>query len=164
MADTTTIAIAPRHSVLGFYGVPGENGTFTFHRMKKFTQFSHSKNPIEYGRQYVDEPFQQTDVVGFSPQYDYAFDKHTGLAVHGDIISITDNENVGDDAVRPIIQVDTVTGKAIRRDYAVIPGSEGDNVNAYTYSGSMKAHGDKIIGTAASTDNWQTCTFTEGDT
>lgn len=55
--------IVERHKILAFYGVPGTNDAVTYHRMKKFTQFSHSKNPIEYSRQYVDEPFQQTDVV-----------------------------------------------------------------------------------------------------
>lgn len=154
------MSITPRHKILGFYGVPGENSSVTYTRMQKFTQFSQSKNGIEYSRQYVDEPFQETDIMGYSPSYAYAFDKHTGLAVQEDIIKITDEELLGDEAVRTLIQVDTATGKAIKRDYAVIPGTEGDNINIYTYSGTFKCRGDKVIGTASSSDDWKTCTFT----
>lgn len=161
--------IVERHKILAFMGVEGTGGTVTYHRMKKFTQFSNSKNPIEYSRQYVDEPFQQTDVVGFSPSYAYAFDKHTDLPVQEDIIRITNGEKLGDDAIRAIIIVDTTaatessgtyTATAVKRDYAVIPNAEGDNINIYTYSGTMKCRGELIHGTAASEDNWQTCTFT----
>lgn len=153
-----------RHKKLAFYGIPGDSGV-TFTRMRKFTQFTTNKNPIEHSRQYVDEPFQQTDVVGFAPSIDYAFDKHSKLAVHTDIVKLTNEELVGDDAVRTLIQVDTETGEAIRRDYAVIPGTEGDNINVYTYSGTFKCKGEKTFGTARTTDEWETITFEEaGDT
>lgn len=157
------MAIQARHRILAFYGVPatGSTGTLTFTRMGKFTQFSQNKNPIEYSRQYTDEPFQQTDVVGYSPSIDYAFDKHSELAVHKDIVKITNHECIGEDAVRTIILVDTDTGDAVKRDYAVIPSTEGDNINIYTYSGSLKCKSAAVYGTAASSDDWQTCTFTE---
>ncbi|MBR2284567.1 MAG: hypothetical protein IJ874_09175 [Ruminococcus sp.] len=159
MADTTaTPKIVERHKVLAFYGVPTDDGV-KYYRMSKFTQFSHSKNPIEYSRQYVDEPFQQTDVVGFAPSYAYAFDKHTNLPVQKDIIDITDGELLGDDAVRSIVLVDTSnTSDAYMRDYSVIPNTEGDNINIYTYSGNLKARGEKTRVTAMSIDNWQTIT------
>ncbi|MDE5583707.1 MAG: hypothetical protein K2J08_08380 [Ruminococcus sp.] len=164
MPNSTKPEIVARHRILAFYGVPSDSGTLTFHRMEKFTQFSHSKNPIEYSRQYVDEPFQQTDVVGFSPSYDYAFDKHKNLAVQNDIIKITDGEFIGDDAVRTIIIVDTSdpSATAFMRNYAVIPSSEGDNINIYTYSGSLKAKGDKSAVTVSTTDNYQTITVADG--
>ena len=155
------MGIVERHKILAFYGVPGTGTTVTYHRMKKFTQFSESKNPIEYSRQYVDEPFQQTDVVGFAPSYSYAFDRHTGLDVHHDIIDITDNEKLGDDAVRNIIVVDTtaatgtttVTADAKLRSYSVIPNTEGDNINIYTYSGNLKARGELSEVTVSTTDD-----------
>lgn len=161
MANSEIVA---RHKILAFYGVPDKSGTLKFHRMKKFTQFTHSKNPIEYSRQYVDEPFQQTDVVGFSPSYDYAFDKHKNLEVQNDIIKITDGELIVNDAVRTLIIVDTSdpSAPAFRRDYAVIPNSEGDNINIYTYSGSFKARGEKSEVTVSTTDDYQTITVTDG--
>lgn len=160
--------IVERHKILAFMGVVGTGNTVTYHRMKKFTQFTHSKNPIEYNRQYVDEPFQQTDVVGFAPSYAYAFDKHKDLPVQSDIVAITNGEMLGDDAVRSIIIVDTTeatessgtyTATAIKRDYSVIPNSEGDNINVYTYSGNLKARGEQTSVSVSSTDDWQTVTI-----
>ena len=161
------MGIVERHKILAFYGVPGTGTTVTYHRMKKFTQFSASKNPIEYNRQYVDEPFQETDVVGFAPSYSYAFDRHTGLDVHTDIIDITDNEKLGDEAVRNIIIVDTtaatgtttLTADAKLRSYSVIPNTEGDNINIYTYSGNLKARGELSDVTVSTADDWQTVTI-----
>ncbi len=163
------MSIVERHKILAFYGVPGTNGEVTYHRMKKFTQFSHSKNPIEYSRQYVDEPFQQTDVVGFSPAYSYAFDKHTDMPVQTDMVSITNEEKLGDEAVRTIILVDlttvtgttTVTADAYKRDYSVIPNTEGDNINIYTYSGDLKARGEQEKISVTSADDWQTVTISD---
>lgn len=160
MAEKPTIVA--RHKKLAFYGVPEKEGdTVKYYRMPKFTQLSQSKNPIEYSRQYVDEPFQETDITGYSPSIAYAFDYHRGCEVQKDIVAITDGELIGDDAVRSIIVVDTETEEAIKRDYAVIPGTEGDNINIYTYNGTFKCKGEKVIGTATSTDNWQTVTFAD---
>lgn len=83
---------AARHKKLAFYGVPGTDGKITLHRMKKFTTLSMSKNPTEYNRQYVDEPYTQSDVVGYSPSISYAFDRHSEDVVHKDLIAITDGE------------------------------------------------------------------------
>lgn len=63
------MGIVQRHKKVAFYGVPTtSNGTTTivYTRMPKFTQLTTNKNPIEYSRQYVDEPFQESDVVGYS--------------------------------------------------------------------------------------------------
>ena len=86
--------------------------------------------------------------------------RHSEDNVHKDIMDITNRELIGDDAVRSVVVVDTETSKAIQRDYSVIPSTEGDNVNIYTYSGSMKCCGEKVLGTATSSDGWQTITFT----
>lgn len=163
MPESAKPEIVARHRILAFYGVPDNSGTVKYHRMRKFTQFTHSKNPLEYNRQYVDEPFQQTDVVGFSPSYDYAFDKHKNLEVQADIVKITNGELIGEDAVRSIIIVDTSdsSATAYKRDYAVIPNSEGDNINIYTYSGSFKARGEKTAVTVATSDDYQTITIAD---
>lgn len=144
-----------------------ENGTFN--RMKGFTALTTNKNPKEYTRQYVDESFEVTDVVGISTSMDYTFDQMQGDPVHDKLISIIDGEKIGDDAVVSIVVVDFTqegaTGasfKAIKRDFAVIPGTEGDNIDAYTYSGTFRVKGERIEGEATSTDDWETCTFTEG--
>jgi len=153
-----------RSDKVAFYGVPGEGGKYVFHRMKGFTEISTSKNPKEYSRQYIDEAFETADVTGFSPSISYSFDQYIGDAAQEDLVKICDEELLGSDAVRPIVMVDITkeTNNAIMRDFAVIPDSEGGSTDAYTYSGSFKAHGKKVLGTATSDDDWQTITFAEG--
>ena len=166
-ASTTKPSIVQRHKIVAFYGVPtttgtGDNATTTiaYKRMKKFTQLSQSKNPIEYSRQYVDEPFSVNDVVGYAPSISYAFDKHKNLEVQTDIVKITNGEALGDDAVRSIVIVDTETNEAYQRDFSVVPNTEGDNVNVYTYSGTFKCKGELVKGTAATSDSFESVTFT----
>lgn len=158
------MSFTARHKIIAFYGVPttgsGNTVTITYRRMKSFTQLSKAKNPQEHNRKYVDEATQRTDVTGYATQYDYAFHRDPADPVLADIMNITDRELVGDDTIRSIISVDTLTGKAFKRDYAVIPGSEGSDANVYTYSGNFKAHGEVEAGTASTTDGYQTVTFT----
>lgn len=158
--------IVQRHKLLSFYGVTTTTTsggttvtTTTYHRMKYFTNLQHSKNPQEYSRKYVDEPSQRTDVTGFAPETAYGFDKHRDDPVLTDIVKITNEELYGDDAVREIISVDTATGEAYKRPYTVSPGSEGDDANIYKYSGSFKANGEQVKGTATSSDDWATVSF-----
>ncbi len=161
--------LVQRSQKIMFYGVPATSGdTFTYHRMKGFTDQSTSKNPKEYTRQYVDELFEQTDVVGYSPATSYGFDQYSGNAVHDDIVDITNNELTGSAAVRPIILVDlsgatatATTAPAVKRDFSVIPDSEGGSLDAYTYTGNLKSKGAKMTGTATTADDWQTITFAE---
>jgi len=157
----------PRSSKVAFMEV--ENGTF--YRMKGFTALSVNRNPKEYTRQYVDEPFETTDVVAISTSMDFTFDQMQNDPVHEKLVDIIDGEKIGDDAIVTIIVVDltkqgTAEGsyKAVKRDFTVVPGTEGDNTDAYTYSGTFRAKGEKIEGEATSTDGWKTCTFTpEGE-
>lgn len=151
---------------LAFYGVKAEDGSVTYRRMTGFTEIATQKQPKEYKRQYVDEEFETTDVVGYSPVISYSFDRFSGNAVHDDIVRITDDELLGTDAVRCIVMVDmkanTDSGySAVSRDFSVIPDSEGGDASAYTYSGSFKANGEKKRGIAVSDDNFETITFTE---
>ncbi len=141
------------------------DGTFT--RMTGFSSMSNSKNSKEYNRHYVDEKSDRTDVVGYAASTSYSFDRHTNNPVHEKISKIADEEVLGTDAQVNIVVVDLFTeasGKctARKRTYSVIPDTDSDGTDALVYSGSFKAAGDQIIGTAASTDGWKTCTFTEG--
>lgn len=158
--------VVKRSDKVAFYGV-AEGDSVTFHRMKGFTDISISRNPKEYSRQYVDEEFERTDVVGYATSMSYGFDQHVGDAVHEDIAAVHNSELLGTDAVRSIIIVDFTqkgsadkTFVARKRDFAVIPDGEGDSMDAYTYSGTLKTAGETIVGTAVSADEWETCTFT----
>lgn len=163
-------ALKQRSDKVAFYGVPGEASGVTYHRMAGFTDTSISKNPTEYSRRYVDEDAEQTDVTGYSPAIAYAFDSYVGNAVHEDIAKIADGELIGTAAVRSIIVVDmTTTGtaensrKGIMRDYAVIPDSEGDSTDAYTYSGNMRSKSTIEEVEVTSADNWATITLVDED-
>lgn len=148
---------------LAFYGVSTESG-IVYHKMQGFTSIVTNKNPHTYTRRYVDEPFEQSDVVGYSPSVSYTFDRFAGNAVHDDIIAISDRELTGDEAIRSIVVVDLAAPSdngypAVKREFAVIPDSEGNDADAYTYSGTMKVKGEMISGTAVIDGN--ICTFTE---
>lgn len=158
--------LVKRHQKVAYYGVPtADSTTVTFTRMQGFTSLSTAKNPKEYSRQYVDEAFEESDVVGYSPSMSYAFDQHKGNTVHDDIVKITDGELTGDDAVRDIILVDLTektgdTYAARKRSFSVIPDSEGDSTDAYTYSGTFKTKGASIEGTVTIDDSTNTLNFT----
>lgn len=157
--------ILKRNDKLAFYGVPTEGGEYTFHRMRGFTTLSTSKNPKEYSRRYVDEESERTDIVGYSPSLSFNFDRAKDNAVHDDIISVYDGEKLGADAVRPIIIVDTTKegDNAVYRTFSIIPESEGDGTDAYTYSGTFRSAGEKQIGVATPDDNWMTITFAKSE-
>lgn len=160
--------LVKRSEKIPFYGITDSSGNVTYHRMTGFTTASVSKNPIEYSRQYVDEDFERSDVVGYSPAIEYMFDMYTDNEVHRDIAAIADREQLGTCAVRSIVTVDFSKPQndgysAVRRDFSVIPDSEGDGFEAYRYGGTMKAAGDKEFGTAATGDNGKTVTFTPGN-
>ncbi len=128
-------------------------------RMKNFTELTTSKNAKEYSRQYVDEEFERSDIIGYAPSISYNFDYDSEDAVHKFIIDITDGEKTSAEAIVEIAVVDVAGGEscpAVIRKWSVIPDSEGSSFEAYTYSGSFKANGGKTTGTATSTDGWQT--------
>lgn len=125
----------------------GTNEEPDFQRMKKFTELSNSRNPIEYSRQYVDEDGEDTDTVGVSLEKGFAFDEYTNNPIHQKIVDIIEDEILGTDAVVDILVVDTARPTedggyiARRRNFSVVPDSDGDDTNAYTYSGSFKRNG-----------------------
>lgn len=162
------MGIVKRSDKVAFFGVKSQNTT-TYKRMTGFTAISKSQNPVEYTRQYVDMPFEESDVVGYSPSISIAFDQHTANDVHDDIIKIFDGELCGDSALREIIVVDFTKEAeddpgsfvAKKRTYALIPESEGENLDRYDYTATLRTKGEAISGTATSDDGWKTCTFTE---
>ena len=157
--------LVKRSQKVAFYGVPGTDGEVTYHRMTGFTEMSKSANPKEYTRQYIDEEFERSDIIGYNPTFSYSFDQYDGNAVHADIASISDEEKTGTDAVREIVIVDLTKAEtegscaAVKRNFAVIPNTEGDSTDAYTYSGNLKATGTRAVGSATSDDEWLTITF-----
>lgn len=165
--------LVSRCDLKAFFGVAGEAGT-VFTRMRGFTTMSESKNPKEYTRHYVDERHETTDVVGYSPSHSFNFDKYKGDAILEDIVSIIDNETVGTEAHREIIQVDFSKPvgdgfEARKRVFAVIGDSVGDTTDALTYSGNFKPVGSVVTGVATieapangTPDTVETITFAEG--
>jgi hypothetical protein len=145
-----------------------EGNTETFNRMRGFTTLSGSKNSIEYSRQYVDEEFETTDVTGYSPSIEFGFDQYSGDLVHDEMVEILDNEKTGTEARRNIVTVDfsqpgetAGTYKAVKREYAIIGDADGDSMDAYTYSGTFRATGKRIVGTATMNSDNSVATFTE---
>lgn len=146
--------LVKRSAKVAFMNV-GDTGAQNFTRMTKFTEMSTSKNPKEYSRQYIDEEGETTDVTGYAEEKSYAFDQYTDNPVHEKIATITDDELTGDDASVEVLVVDTSKPvaeggyEARLRTYAVVPDSDGDSTEAYTYSGSLKAKGTfkKVVAT-----------------
>ena len=96
------MALKKRSQVLAFFEVLSS----TINRMTGFTSLSKSMNPKEYTRQYIDMEGEITDVTGYSPSLDFAFDCDTTNAVHTDLASISNDAKTGSDAERYIYSVD----------------------------------------------------------
>ena len=119
-----------------------------FTRMQHFTSMAKSMNAKEYTRAEVDVDGDVTDVTGYAPSIAYAFDRYLGNKVHDEIVKICNEELKGTDAVRKVVLVDmdsdpesTGTYQAQLRSYAVVPDTEGDSTDAYTYAGNLKSNG-----------------------
>lgn len=157
--------LVKRSDKVSFFGNMS-TGTETFNRMRGFTTMSGSKNPMEYSRQYVDEEFETTDVTGYSPSIEFGFDQYTDDAVHDEMVEILDGEKTGTQARRNIVTVDfsqpEIGGgyKATKREYAIIGDAEGDSMDAYTYSGTFRATGKRITGTATLNGDSSVASFT----
>lgn len=162
---TATPKLVGRHKRLSFMKTAED----TYTRMTGFTSLSESKESKEYSRQYVDEATERTDVVGYATGVDYEFDRHTNTPVHAKIATISDDEIVGTDAQVEIVTVDLFEEvendacKARMRTYSVIPDASGDGTDALIYSGTFKAAGEIVQGTANSDDGWKTCSFTKSE-
>lgn len=159
--------LVKRSDKVSFLGCLKE-GTETFNRMRGFTTLSGSKNPTEYSRRYVDEEFETTDVTGYSPSIEFGFDEYTDDLVHSEMVDILDNEKLGTEARRNIVTIDfsKPSGEdgnyqAVKREYAIIGDADGDGNDAYTYSGTFRATGVRVVGTATVDETGAVATFTE---
>lgn len=156
-----------RYKRLAFMDSAG-SGT-SYMRMTGFTSLSEGKEATEYSRQYVDEATERTDVVGYATSIDFEFDRYTNDPVQEKLAEIIDDEKTGTDAQVNIVSVDIFADDgqgncpARKRTYSVIPDTVGDGTDALIYSGSFSAASEFVKGYCTSEDNWQTCTFTEGD-
>ena len=134
-------------------------------RMQGFTEGGKSANSTTYDRRYIDERTERSDVTGYSPEIAYSFDRIQDNPIHDKICEITDDELVGEQVTIVTVNFNkkSSTGSAYearKRVYSVIPDTDGDNTDAYTYSGTFHAAGDIIKGTATVSENGLTATFT----
>ncbi len=149
----------------------GQTTTTTFKRMTGFTEMSVSKNPSEYSRKYVDEDMERSSVAYYSPTISYKYDEEPDNDVHALLAGIADNELCGESTKVTILIVNLASPTAsnsssfdaVKRDYYVIPNSEGDDDNMYTRSGDFKVASENVFGSATTTDAWQTATFTAAE-
>ena len=165
MADAVVKQIVKRHQRVAFMNT-GTSDAPVFTRMKNFTDMTNSKNPKEYSRQYVDEEFEESDVVGYAPSIAYSFDRHTNSAVHEKIAKIHDGELTGSETIVDILIVDLFTKaedtgecEARRRSYAVIPSDDGRGTDALIYTGTFKAKTTKEECKATVSDDGLTATY-----
>lgn len=160
------LKVVQRHEKMMFMEVK-KGGSSQFHRMRGFTNLGKKSNPNEYERQYVDEAFKRTDITGISISVDFDFDQVKGNPVSDHIVDIFEKEKLGADAIVNIVMVDfskpiaNEEGKfeATQRAFSVIPDSSGEGTDAYKYSGTFKAAGERIDGKATPAEDRETITF-----
>lgn len=128
-------------------------------RMQGFTEGGKSLNSSTYARRYIDEIGERSTVTGYSTEIAYNFDRIVGNVIHEKIAEIHDDELVGETV--ELLIVDMITNEARLRSYSVIPDTDGDSTDAYTYSGNFHAEGKITKGTATVSSDGMTATFTE---
>ena len=122
-----------------------------------FTDFSESKNSVEYTRTYVADNIERSDVTGYAPATSYSCDVYDDDPVVKKIVAITDGELMGDATAVSIVQFNTFDEtapnskifKAVRRRWTVIPDGKagGAGTDALIYTGTLKAGGAMVSGT-----------------
>lgn len=152
------------------------SGESTFVRLEGFTTQTFNANAKEYGRNYVDEDTERTDVTGYAESINYNFDQYVGQKALEEIVKISENELTGTDAVRKIVTVDmttlsgssgkvpSFTANATVRSYAIVPSSNGESTDCMTYSGDFKSRGAKAACTVLLDNDFQTLTITGSET
>lgn len=171
-----TLKLKKRSEKLAFMEVKPKsgNGTSTYERLEGFTTQTYNANATEYGRRYVDEDTERTDVTGYSESINYNFDQYIGQKALEEIVKVTENELTGTDAVRNIIVVDVekvvgeagvaeLAAEATIRPYAIVPSSNGDSTDCMTFSGDFKSRGAKKACTVKLDDKMQTATIFQSE-
>ena len=168
MATNTAPKMVKRCQRVAFMNTDTTGSAPKYDRMTKFSSLSNSKNPKEYSRQYVDQEFEESDVVGYAPSISYSFDRHTNTPVHDTIAKIHDGELTGTETLVDIVVIDLFdpvgsaegTYTARKRTWAVIPDADGDGSDALVYTGSFKAKSSVETGTATLSADGKTLTYT----
>ena len=168
MATNTAPKMVKRCQRVAFMNTDTTGSAPKYDRMTKFSSLSNSKNPKEYSRQYVDQEFEESDVVGYAPSISYSFDRHTNTPVHEMIAKIHDGELTGTETLVDIVVIDLFdpvgsaegTYTARKRTWAVIPDADGDGSDALVYTGSFKAKSSVETGTATISADGKTLTYT----
>lgn len=117
-----------------------------------FTSVSETKNPQEYSVRYVHETTERTSVTGYSPSISYTCDLYSLDPCCRRVAEAHTMEQIGTDAVVPIVQVDywheVEKGLyfAYLRKYSIIPDTKGDGTDALNYSGNFRAMSDMVFG------------------
>lgn len=137
-----------------------------FERMTGFTEFTVNANAKEYSRRYIDEDMERSSVVAYQPTISYKFDYNPEDMVQNMILDVTELEKVGSDTIVTIAIVDTARdmeeGYLTKvRDFYIVPSTEGDDTDNYTFSGTLKAAGPLKIGMAQTSDDFKSITITE---
>lgn len=153
------LKIYNRADIVNFMNT-GTSQAPAYTRMQGFTEGGKSLNSSTYDRRYIDEKTERSTVTGYSTEIAYNFDRVQGNIIHNKIAEIHDKELVGE--VVEILTVNTITHEARLRNYSVIPDTDGDSIDAYTYSGNFHADGDIVEGTATVSSDGMTATFSEG--
>lgn len=119
-----------------------------------FTDFTEIKNAVSTRRRYIHEASMRTDVTGYAPVIDYAFEVYAEDPVINRLRTITDGEYTGEAAKVQILCVDlfneTETSgvyNAVCRTYSVIPDRCGEGTDTLCYTGTMRAAGEMTHGT-----------------
>ena len=166
MATNTTPKIVKRCQRVAFMNTDTTGSSPKYERMTKFSSLTNSKGPKEYSRQYVDQEFEESDVVGYAPSMSYSFDRHTNTPVHETIAKVHDGELTGSDTLVDIVVIDLFkpgveenTFEATKRTWAIIPDGDGDGTDALVYTGTFKSKSEKEIGTATLSPDGKTLTY-----
>ena len=161
MSETTQV-VYNRADKVNFMGLASDASTF--YRMTGFTDNGNTLNANVYERRYVDEKSSRKTVTGYAKEIKYTLDRYTNNSVHDKIASVHEKELTN--VILPIITVDfnkpgsaAGTYYAIKRDYAIIPDTDGDGTDAYQYTGTFGANGELVEGTATVSADGKTCTF-----
>lgn len=144
----------------------------SFYRFKKMTNKENSFNAEDEEYQYVDMATKEKEVSGYAPSTSIEFNVDNSIMAQKPIVDVFEKELLGTAAEITACEVhldedytegNAPTGakKAFKRNYTVIPDSDSGEAGPLSYSGDLSAKAEKIWGYATTTDNWQTCTFTE---
>lgn len=129
-----------------------------------FTEFTETKYTIRYQRRFFHESVTRTDVTGYAPVVEYAFEVYTGGPVIDRLRDIADRERTGSAAQVEICTADLfdeadIPGRyrASVRTWSVIPDKSGQGTDTLLYTGTLRAVSAPVTGTFAVSDG----TFTE---